>query len=230
MSIVLFLGLVPAVVLLIYIYRHDRIEREPVGLIIRLVIYGALTTFAAGILEQVGTWILDSLGYGLSDLTYYLIENFIVVGLVEEGVKYFALRKGTWYHEAFNYRFDAVVYAVAVSLGFAAWENLMYIFNFGLGVAPIRAVTAIPMHCIAGVFMGHYYGEAKRAESRHAWSALTLFNWAAWIVPALLHGFYDFAASAEDGILATLFLVYVVVLDIVAFYCVKRYAREDVPV
>lgn len=230
MTIVLLLGLVPPIILLIYMFRLDEVEQEPAGLLLRLVIYGALSTFAAGILEEVGSYLLDSFGYGLSDMTYYLIENFLVVGLVEEGVKYYALRKGTWYHPAFNYRYDAVVYAVAVSLGFAGLENVMYICNFGLGVAPIRAITAIPMHCIAGIFMGHYYGEAKLAETRHAWGAMNAYSWAAWIVPTLLHGFYDFAASAQDGLLATLFLVYVVILDIVAFYAVRRYAREDTPV
>lgn len=230
MRIVLFAGLVPAIILLVYIYRLDRIEQEPVGLIIRLLVYGALTTIAASALESAGGWLLDTFGWQLSDMSYALIENFIVVAMVEEGVKYYALRKSTWYRPEFNYRFDAVIYAVSVSLGFAACENVLYILNFGLGVAPIRAITAIPMHCICGVFMGHYYGEAKFAEGRQHWSTMSRFSWAAWIVPVLLHGFYDFAASAQDGILATLFLIYVVIVDIVAFVSVRHYAQEDVMV
>lgn len=230
MIIVLILGLLPAVFLLGYIYRLDTIEREPVGLIIKLLIFGALTTIAAGILEEIGDVALYYLGGGLSDPVYYAIENFIVVGLVEEGVKYWALKKGTWYHPAFNFRFDAVVYAVAVALGFAAFENVMYILNFGLGIAPIRAITAIPMHCICGVFMGHYYGEAKLAESRHQWGTMNNFLRAAWIVPTLLHGFYDFAASSQDPLLSTLFLIYVVIVDLIAYFSIKHYAREDMPV
>lgn len=230
MRLILFIGIIPAIILLGYIYKLDRIEQEPPRLIVRLLLYGALTTIAASALESVGGWILDTAGYGLSDMTYALIENFLVVGLVEEGVKYFALRKATWYRPEFNYRFDAVIYAVSVSLGFAACENVLYIMNFGLGVAPIRAITAIPMHCICGVYMGHYYGEAKFAEGRHHWNVMTRFSWVAWIIPTLLHGFYDFAASAQDGLLATLFLVYVVIVDIVAFISVRHFAQEDVMV
>ena len=39
----------------------------------------------------------------------------------------------------------AIVYSVCVAMGFAAAENIMYIFSFGIGVAPIRAITSIPM-------------------------------------------------------------------------------------
>lgn len=230
MIIVLILGLLPVALLLRFIYKQDAIEREPIGLIIKLLIFGALTTVVAGGIEEVTDGLLWYFGGRLPLPVYYAIENFLIVGLVEEGVKYLALRKGSWYHKAFNYRFDAVVYAVAVALGFAACENVLYILNFGLGVAPIRAITAVPMHCICGVFMGHYYGEAKLAESRHEWGTMTWFLRAAWFIPMLLHGFYDFAASSQDPFLSTLFLVYVVIVDLVAYFSIRHYAREDTPV
>lgn len=230
MIIVLILGLLPVILLLRRIYKMDSIEREPVGLIIKLLIFGALTTIAAGFVEEVLGGLLWYFGGRLPEPVYYAAQYFLVVGLVEEGVKYIALKKGTWYHPAFNYRFDAVVYSVAVALGFAACENILYILNWGIGVAPIRAITAIPMHCICGVFMGHYYGEAKLAESWHDWGTMSRYLFAAWFIPMLLHGFYDFAASSQDPFLSTLFLIYVVIVDIVAFLRIKHYAREDTPV
>lgn len=237
MILVLILGLLPVILLLGYTYKLDSIEREPIGLILKLILFGAITTIAAGIFEQIGarilwgiSWVLGRFGVAFPLPLYLAIEYFLIVGLAEEGIKYLALRKATWYHKAFNYRFDAVIYAVAVALGFAACENIMYILHYGLGVAPIRAITAIPMHAICGVFMGHYYGEAKLAESRHRWTTMEWFQRAAVIIPVLLHGFYDFAASSQDPLLSTLFLVYVVVVDIVAFLCVRHYARRDTPV
>ncbi len=228
--IILILGMLPAIALIVYMYKLDAIEKEPRGLLLKLFLFGGLTTFPAMLLEMGGMKLVGLVtSMETNPLLYQALEFFLVVGISEEGVKYFVLRR-TWFHKAFNYRFDAVVYAVCVSLGFAAFENVMYIFGFGLGVAPLRAITAIPLHCIAGVFMGHYYGEAKFAEYRHAWTAMHVFNVLAMVIPVALHGFYDFAASSDTPTLSMIFLVYVVVLDIIAFLSVRAYAKEDRPV
>ena len=49
----------------------------------------------------------------------------------------------------------------SVLLGFAAFENVKYIFNYGLSVAFTRAILAIPGHMSFAVFMGVFYGRAK---------------------------------------------------------------------
>ncbi|SEA02395.1 Membrane proteinase PrsW, cleaves anti-sigma factor RsiW, M82 family [Lachnospiraceae bacterium NK3A20] len=230
MLLVLILGMVPALLLILYMYRLDKIEPEPVGLLGRLFLFGGLTTIAAGIIEEIGMLIAGALIWNPKSLIFLLVENFIVVGIAEEGMKHLALRRISWYRPEFNYRFDAVVYSTAVALGFAAFENVMYIFNFGLGVAPIRAITAIPMHCICGIFMGHYYGEAKLCEMRHEWSKMNYYQAMSLIIPILLHGFYDFAASSVEPLLSVIFLCYVIILDVIAFLSVRRYARQDVSV
>ena len=227
MSFILLLGMLPPFLLIRYMYKLDQIEKEPARLLIKLFIFGGLTTWIASILESVGVFILGTFVQDPYSVLYLAIMNFIVVGISEEGVKYFVLKKVSWYHPDFNYLFDAVVYSVCVSLGFAAFENVMYILNFGIGVAPIRAVTAIPMHCITGIFMGHYYGQAKLCETRHNWDGMRFNNILAVLVPVILHGFYDFAASSEDNLLDIIFLIYVVVVDVVAFISVKKFARED---
>ena len=226
--IILWLALIPSFLLIWLIYRMDKIEKEPIGLMIKLFIAGALTTIAASILESIG---LYAIGFVLPevDWLYNLIFYFIVVGGSEELVKYFALKKLTWNQEAFNFRFDGIVYAVAVSLGFAAAENFSYMLGMGVGVIGIRAITAVPMHCITGIFMGHYYGEARRLED--IGNSERARNWRrlAVIVPLLLHGFYDFCASMESSFFSTLFLVYVIVIDIVSYRMVRHLAQNDIP-
>ncbi|MGN1024436.1 MAG: PrsW family intramembrane metalloprotease [Lachnospiraceae bacterium] len=230
MLYILMIGMIPAIILIAYIYHLDSVEREPIGLLAKLFIFGGLSTIGAGLLEELGQLILVNIP-GLARSSWYsVLMYFVVVAVSEEGLKHLTLRRQTWYDPNFNFRFDGIVYSISVSLGFAAFENVMYILNFGLGVAPIRAVTAIPMHCITGIFMGHYYGQAKYAEYYHAWGRENFYWVLSMLVPVLLHGFYDFAASSEDTLLCTLFLIYVVVLDIVAFLSVRRYAREDTPV
>lgn len=230
MLYILLIGMIPAIVLIAYIYHLDSVEREPMGLLAKLFVFGGLSTIGAGLLEELGQLILVNIP-GLARSSWYnVLMYFVVVAVSEEGLKHLTLRRQTWYDPNFNFRFDGIVYSIVVSLGFAAFENVMYILNFGLGVAPIRAVTAIPMHCITGIFMGHYYGQAKYAEYYHAWGRENFYWVLSMVVPVLLHGFYDFAASSEDPLLCTLFLIYVVVLDIVTFLSVRRYAREDTPV
>ncbi len=226
--IILWLALIPSFLLIWLIYRMDKIEKEPIGLMIKLFIAGALTTIAASILESIG---LYAIGFVLPevDWLYNLIFYFIVVGGSEELVKYFALKKLTWNQEAFNFRFDGIVYAVAVSLGFAAAENFSYMLGMGVGVIGIRAITAVPMHCITGIFMGHYYGEARRLEDIGDSERARNWRRLAVIVPLLLHGFYDFCASMESSFFSTLFLVYVIVIDIVSYRMVRHLAQNDIP-
>ena len=217
----LIVGMLPAILLIIYIYKIDSVEKEPFPLLLSLFLLGGFSTIAASLLEEAGNFIATGLIRDQRSVLFQCVMNFLIVGVSEEGVKYLVLRKRTWYRPEFNFRFDAVVYSVSVSLGFAAFENVLYIMNFGLGVAPIRAVTAIPMHCITGIFMGHYYGQAKYCEFRHEWTKMSIYNITAYVVPVLLHGFYDFAAGSESNLLAGIFLAYVVIVDLLAFYSVR---------
>ncbi|MBQ7680949.1 MAG: PrsW family intramembrane metalloprotease, partial [Oscillibacter sp.] len=138
-------ALLPAVFLLHYIYCHDTIEPEPPGLLLLLVLSGVVAALLASVLEGLGEWILKRFLYQ-GDPLYTVLLAFLVVAVIEEGVKFFFLKRTTWNHPAFNYRFDGVVYSAFVSLGFAAFENLYYIFGYGLSVALPRAVLAIPGH------------------------------------------------------------------------------------
>ena len=230
MSIIFIAGVLPALILLYFIYKQDKIEKEPLGLLAKLFIAGGLMTIPAGIAEAffipIASRILEPTG---SMTLFLLVENFLIIALAEEGFKRLAMRGLTWRHPAFNFRFDGVVYGVAAALGFAAFENVMYIFGYGLGVAPVRAVTAIPLHCIAGVFMGHYYGMAKYFLSRGMAAESRRNMHLSLLVPVLIHGCYDFAAMAGNESVAAGFLLFIVVLDIIAISAVRRYSRTDQP-
>ena len=140
LQILLIAALLPPVILLFFVWKQDAIEKEPFGLLAKLFFFGCLTTFAAMILELIGERILVGIfGGSYNSLIGQLLMYFIVVAWSEEGVKRFALRRTTWNHPAFDYRFDAIVYAVSVSLGFAALENIEYVFSFG-GLAVPRFI------------------------------------------------------------------------------------------
>lgn len=107
--VLLLAALLPAIILLIRVYKLDKIEKEPRPLLVKLVIVGALTGVAASLIEAVLTRLLNRY-YSGSELGYLLLENFVAVALVEELCKHWPVRRFAWKHPAFDYRFDAVVY------------------------------------------------------------------------------------------------------------------------
>ena len=158
------------------------------------------------------------------------IQKVIDIALAEEGCKKLLLRLGSWNDPAFNYVFDGVVYAVCVSLGFAGLENVLYIAGFGMDVALIRGLAAVPLHCICGVFMGHLYGLEKTYTVRGMINEAKNAKLMSILIPVLIHGFYDFAASMNSEMFLYLWLIFVVVVDIVAIRAVKKYSSLDTPI
>ena len=226
--ILLAAALLPPFYLFYKIYQKDRIESESSGLIVRLFLGGALTTVAASVLELAGTMILNRIGLDPNRVPYLLLDNFLVIACAEEGVKRFALKKITWRNPEFNFLFDGVVYAAAVSLGFAAAENIMYVTGFGgLGTAFIRAFTAIPLHCITGIYMGHFYGMAKYAENQGNRAAMQVYMKQSMLIPVFLHGLYDFLASLEGDFSTLAFYAVVIIIEIVALRQLNTYAYQD---
>ena len=221
-------AVIPAVYLMVRVYRADRLEKEPAGMLIGLLILGVISTSLAGITEQLGEMFLGEF-FPEEGIVYDALFYFIVVALSEEGFKYLLLKLRTWKSPHFNCQFDGVVYAVFVSLGFALWENIAYVLYYGLGTALARAVTAVPGHACFGVFMGVWYGVAKRydlagyrEESAHA-------RRQALLIPVLLHGAYDFIASMQSDLMSIVFLAFVSWMFGAALKLVKKTSAEDSP-
>ena len=222
-------ALLPPLFLLRYIYRLDRVEPEPPRLLVLLFVLGMLSVLPAMLLEIAFSAVLESVH--LSPVLVLILDNFVVVALAEEGCKFFFLKMRTWKHEAFNYRFDGIVYAAVVSLGFAAAENVLYVFEYGLSIALVRALTSIPGHAIFGIYMGYFYGVAKHAQLTQEDPAFhRRFLRFALLVPILLHGFYDMMLSTENDYMILVFIVYLIILNVAAWRFLKRNAREDRPV
>ena len=113
-------AIVPAIYLLIKVYRSDRLEKESPQLLRRLVFAGIFSTQIAIVLERLTSNLLT---YFVSPDTiiYRVILYFVIVALSEEGSKYFMLKRTSWNSYEFNCIFDGIVYATFASLGFALW-------------------------------------------------------------------------------------------------------------
>ena len=147
-------AVLPAIILMRYIYNQDSIEKEPGYLLKKLFVGGIWAALASILLETIGTTLLNAWIPDADSPAYKIVLAFLVVAVAEEGTKYFFLRRRSWNDPNFDFRFDGIVYAVFVSLGFAAFENISYVFSYGLGVSIPRAFLSIPGHMGFAVVMG----------------------------------------------------------------------------
>ena len=229
MIIYVLAAVLPAVFLMRYVYRQDRIEREPPWLLASLVLQGVLAALVSIALEAFGESILNSLVQP-DNPKYIVLLAFLVVAVVEEGTKFFFLHQKTWHSPEFNYRYDAIVYAVFVSLGFAAFENVKYIFNYGLSVALPRAILAIPGHMSFAVFMGVFYGRAKLCSDCGDRGGCVLNLILSYLSAVVLHGVYDTCCMSGTTKSTAIFVAFVLVMYLVVFLTIRSESRRDRPV
>lgn len=236
-------AVIPALVLLVQVYRADRLEKEPIPMLLGLILCGVIAAELASLTERGGIWLLSQfLDTGAltkpsavpamtslsKDTTLlYVLVMFVVVAVSEEGFKYLLLRLRTWKSPEFNCSFDGIVYAVFLSLGFALWENIQYVLQYGFATALARAVTAVPGHACFGVFMGTWYGLAKRWALRWRFGRSGFCSWMAFLIPTVLHGFYDYIALTETNRTGLMFLPFISGLFLVSFLTVRHMSRND---
>ena len=220
---------IPAVFLMIKVYRSDRLEKESPYLIKKLIWAGLFSVLLALVEETVLSFILGIFVPVESPL-YNIIMFFVIVAFSEETSKYLFMYRKTWKNPEFNCQYDGVVYAVITSLSFALFENITYVVSYGLGTALIRAVTAIPGHASFGVFMGVFYGIAKRCDYRGNKSGASFFKCMAILVPALLHGAYDYIATMEAESGDWSFLVFIIIMFIISYILIGKQAKKDRPI
>ena len=229
LAVYILAALLPAAILLRYIYRHDTIEREPPGLLFLLLLMGVVAALCSGVLERIAQTVLNLLVDPDSPI-YTILLAFLVVAFVEEGTKYWLLKRRTWNHPAFNYRFDGIVYSVFVSLGFAAFENVQYILHYGLSVALPRALLAIPGHMSFAVCMGVFYGRAKLCEGWGEFNGVRKNLWTGYLCAVFLHGFYDACAMIGNMRSTIVFIAFVILMFLKVYRQVRREAATDAPI
>ena len=217
-------ALIPPLILLYVIYRMDKVEQEPVNLLVSLFVRGVIAMFPILILEIIGDKAIGIFSW--SQMLYLFFAYFVIPGFVEEGIKYLVLIRRVWNDANFNYSFDAVVYAVFVSLGFAAVENILYVVTTGFSTAVVRAIFSIPGHAMFGVVMGVGLARAKRLEIMGQAQAAEGAKNRAWLLAAILHGLYDFLLVGFGGV----FYIYFAALVVCVVRLLKKSVAEDAPI
>lgn len=213
---ILILALLPVAILLYYIYRKDELVPEPAGQLYRGFRFGVFSCLLSFCL---------SIPFGLMglysdtpvDLSGCVRYAFFGAAIPEECAKlfvlWFLLRKNKYFDE----HMDGIVYAVFVSLGFAAFENIMYLFGESdsgglLTVALVRGLFSIPGHFGFGILMGYYYSLAAFYPKSSVKNKILVL-----LAPVLAHGIYDsilFAVSVIPELS-------VILIPLFLFFCHK---------
>lgn len=197
--ILLFLALAPVAAIALFIYWRDEHEKEPMRLLWRAFYLGMLGVIPTVVLSL----LMEPLGLDQesSSLTFSFISVMVGIALVEELSKFFGVRMFLYRHKEFNEPYDGIIYSVMAALGFAAIENILYVFEGGAGVAVGRAIFAVPSHAIDGVLIGYFLGIQKHEKKK----GLEYIGLAAAI---LFHTIYDFLLfQAENYSVFVLFFV-----------------------
>ena len=192
LAIGLVFALVPAALWLIVFYLQDRLEPEPKGYVMLIFLLGAGLAFTIGI-PVVRNLLPLPAAEGLRstrDVVIAIAHSILIVGFVQEYLKYAAVRYTIFRSAEFDERTDGIVYGAAAGLGFAAAINAHYIVTSGgllLGQAALRStITALAQASFSGV-MGYFLGRAKFEKMGKAWLPLGL------VLAATLNGTVAYA-------------------------------------
>ena len=183
------IAILPVVVLMIFIYRQDKYQKEPVKSLAKAFI-GGIIAIPLDILIVTGIQsILE--GTAITNTVFY--SAFLEAGIPEELSKFLIFMIFIWNDKNFDEYFDGIVYATFIGLGFACVENIEYVFMYGFGAGVSRALFAVPGHFLFGVLMGYFLSLAKfTPEKRKHYIFLGL------LFAIIAHGLYDWLLLFVD--------------------------------
>jgi RsiW-degrading membrane proteinase PrsW (M82 family) len=185
------LALVPAALWLAFFYVQDRLEPEPKTLVLGVFVLGALLGGAIAIpivrdLFHVQDWLGSSLAANV-------LGSILIVGFIQEFLKYAAVRYSVYPLPEFDERTDGILYGTAAGLGMATALNIYYVIGSGgvdLGMGVIwMAVTALAQASFAGI-SGYFLGRAKLEDEPVWWLPLGV------TIAAVLNGLFSVARGS----------------------------------
>jgi len=227
--ILILLSVLPVVLLGLYIYKKDK-DKEPMSLLVKLFFGGIGSAFLTLILSSISELIFPIFAADYSELNLFelFIYAFIGVALVEEFSKWLFTFRISFHNKYFEEKYDMIIYSVFVALGFAFFENLLYVFQGGIITGIIRAISAVPGHAFDGVFMGYYLSEAKYYSKENKTNLKNKNLFLSIFVPTLLHGFYDYLLMSGRFILIIVFLIFLILLYIFSIKKVRHVSEISV--
>lgn len=181
--LLLTMAIAPAVAIIWFVYSRDKYDKEPVNMLILAFVFGLMSIIPA----VIGSGMGGQFFYVSSNPIMTAIYAFGVIALSEEFAKFIFLRFIIFKRPEFDEPYDGIIYSVMIGMGFATFENFLYVADGGLETAILRMFTAVPAHAVFGVAMGYWVGLAKFDRLRRKEYLMK-----GLAVAVILHGAYDF--------------------------------------
>jgi RsiW-degrading membrane proteinase PrsW (M82 family) len=236
------LSVVPALAVAGYIWRADASPQEPLELLVATFALGFLFAGFAAVLNSVFSGAFFGVAEASTGWVAVVVPAlfyFLVVGPVEETVKWLAVRLYAFRDDRFDAVVDGAVYGAMAGLGFATIENAVYVLRevvsvtqtaggrpaaeVAFQVAAVRTFAG-PGHVIYSAFAGYYLGLAKFNPDDAGPIVVK-----GLVVASLIHATYNTAVTSLGPVAefvglaqGVVFLAFVVVYDGVFLYALYR--------
>ena len=209
-------GILPSLIWLNFYLRRD-VGPEPKLMILKIFCYGMLATIPAIFLETAIFGEFSKLNFSSSVI--FILNIFLGVALVEESLKFLAVKFGVLKNPEFDEPVDAMIYMITAALGFAAVENVLILLNLKplseiFGVSLFRFLGATFLHTLSSGICGFFIGLSFfNTKGRGRLVSIGL------VLAILLHGFYNFYIMKGEGSLKILipFLLLTIAAIFVSF-------------
>lgn len=227
-DLLLIVAILPIVLLGKYIYSKDK-NKEPNSLLIKLFISGIFSCLLTLIVTTIFSILFPFINKDPTTMNFieFSLYVFIFIALIEEFLKWFTTYLIGYKSKEFDEVYDIIVYATFTALGFATFENLLYVFGTGsLGVGIFRGILAIPGHVCDGIAMGYYLSFARYYELAGNKKEARKNKIKSILIPTILHGIYDYCCLTGTTLIMICFLVFIIFLYITSIKKVKILAEE----
>lgn len=229
LTMLLFLCIVPIILILVIVYSKDK-NKESLPLLIRLFVLGIAACFLTLFISKNMSYIFPFMQKSFSEKDFLskILYAFIGVALVEEFSKWIFVFWQGYTSKRFDEIYDIIVYSVFVSLGFAFYENFLYVFNYGtVKTALLRAILSIPAHACTAIFMGYYFCIAKQFKLKNRKSSERYNLILSLMVPTLLHGIFDFCLMIGYVWFLVIFYIFITILYINSIRKIKGVSKYN---
>ena len=211
--VLILLAILPVFLIAAYIYKKDT-EKEPNFLLFMLFTFGVISAILVIIVNIIMETTIPFFRKDFSNMNPLELFVYILIGigLIEEGVKWLISKLIGFKSKHFDQPYDIIVYTTYIALGFACFENILYVFEYGIQTAILRALTSIPGHTCFGIVMGYYLLLAKLAiinSKKKAYYKNLLLSFG---IPLLFHTIYDYFLF-----LGNIILIFILVIAFIIF-------------
>jgi len=189
----LMLALVPAAIWLTFVYRQDRVEPEPLGVVLFVFLLGGLLGYGLALPIEERLLGLHVWEHGSS--MHAWVNAVAVTATLQTLCAYLAVRYSVYFTDEFDEPVDGIIYTVAAGLGVATVVNVDFLLTHD-HVLPLAGATAIANNALIGVassvVLGYGMGRA-RFEPEHAQRWMS----GCFLGGVLMHGvFHELVAIA----------------------------------